>query len=486
MIIAYVGIALGFVTTILLFPNILTADQYGLTRVLLSVALICAQFSHLGMNNIVIRFFPYYQSSLESRKRLLSLTFLVPLVGFILFLILFFLFQNTLVEYYSERSELITEFYLYLIPMVFAILFFEVLNSYVRAMKDSVTGSFVNEIVVRVLLIILLVLHYYEWFAFNEFILIFVGIYAIQPFLMIAYLFMQNHLHFSLPFQNETRRLFKGMSIYGAYSVLGGLATLLVGNIDILMLSSMADLSSAAIYAVAFYVGSVIGVPQRSITKIASPVLADMLKKKSYTAIDNLYKRTALNQLIAGSLIYVGIWANLHNLIDILPAEYSNIYWVVVIIGLAKLFNMATGVNGTIIINSRHYRFDLYTNILLVILTITTNYLLIPVYGIEGAAIATAISIFIYNFVKFVFVWIKFNMQPFQWSAAIVLLIAAICLGISEQIAYMGNFYIDLIVRSAIIAAIFTGTVLFLKLSDDVQNLVDESIRRIKKIVSNN
>ena len=128
-IISYVGIALGFVITILLFPNILTSDQYGLTRFLLSAALICAQFSQLGMNNIVIRFFPFYKDSEESRKRLLSLTFLVPIIGFFLFLIFFFLFQDSLVKYYSDRSVLIAEFSRYLIPMVFAILFFEVLNS---------------------------------------------------------------------------------------------------------------------------------------------------------------------------------------------------------------------------------------------------------------------------------------------------------------------------------------------------------------------
>lgn len=447
------------------------------------MALVCAQFSHLGMNNVIIRFFPYYQSTTDSRKRLLTLTFLVPLVGFLFFLILFFLFQNTLLEYYSDRSQLIPEFYLYLIPMVFAILFFEVLNSYVRALKDSVSGSFVNEVLVRILLIILLVFYYYEWFTFNEFILIFVSIYSIQPICMIFYLFINNELSFSVPFQKETRRLYKGMSVYGAYSVLGGLATLLVGNIDIIMLSSMTDLGSVAVYAIAFYIGSVITVPQRSITKIASPVLADLLKQKDFGSINDLYKRTSLNQLIAGSLIYVGIWANMHNIIALLPDEYSEIYWVVVIIGLSKLFNMATGVNGTIIINSRHYRFDLYTNILLVILTITTNLFLIPIYGIIGAAIATAISIFIYNIVKFVYVWIKFGMQPFQWSAAIILIIAAICFGISEQIPYLVNFYVDLIVRSSVIASLFLGAILILRLSDDVQNLVDESIRRIKEIV---
>ena len=485
-IISYSGIMLGFISTILLFPNILTADQYGLTRVLLSVALVSSQFSQLGMNNVIIRFFPYYQRSKQSRHRLLTLAFLIPLAGFLLFLILFFIFRDPLITYYSGRSELIVDFHLYLIPLVFAILFFEVLNSYVRALKDSITGSLINEVMVRLLVIALLVLHFFGWFSFREFMMIFTAIYTIQPVCIIVYLVIKKELSFTNPFRKETRRLFKGMSVYGVYSLLGGFAGLLIGNIDIIMISAMMELNSTAVYAIAFYIGSVIAIPQRSIGKIATPVLADLIKNKQFGQVETLYKRTALNQLVAGALVFIGIWGNLHNITYLLPDEYAGIYWVVVVVGLAKLINMANGVNGYIIINSRFYRYDLYTNILLLILTIITNLLLIPVFGIVGAALATAISILIYNFIKFVIVWIKLDMQPFQWNAAAILVIAAVCLFVSEQIPYMLNFYIDVIVRSLIISTLFITAVLSFRLSDDFQNLANESLRRLKHLLTRN
>jgi O-antigen/teichoic acid export membrane protein len=171
---------------------------------------------------------------------------------------------------------------------------------------------------------------------------------------------------------------------------------------------------------------------------------------------------------------------------DLLPPIYAGIYWVVVILGLAKLFDMATGINGHIIINSRFFRFDLYTNILLAILTISTNYLLIPQFGLEGAAIATALSIFIYNFVKFVFVWIKFGMQPFQLKAIWIIVIAGLCLLLSEQLPYMINFFVDVAVRSLLILILFTSAVLILRVSDDFQRLVMEALRRIKNILTRN
>lgn len=474
------GIVLGFISTILLYPHILRVDQYGLTRLLFSLAVVCAQFAHLGINNVVIRYFPYFKDSENSRNRLLTLAVVVPAVGFLLFTAVYLLFSDLFIEYYNDRSALFSEYYLYLIPLVFAVLFFEALNSYVRALQDSVTGSFINEVLVRILIILLLIAFYYNLLSFTDFMIGFVLAYSIQPVYLLFYLYLRNELSFKIPFKKNSRRFLKGMGVYGAYSLLGGLATLLIGNIDIIMLSAMTDLDNAAVYAIAFYVASVIAVPQRSIVKIATPILADLLKNNKYEQIDSLYKRTSLNQIIAGSLIYIGIWANMHNLLDLLPPEYSGAHWVIIVIGAAKLFNMATGINGSIIINSKYFRFDLYTNILLVFLTVTTNYFLIQIWGMLGAAVATAVSIFIYNFVKFIFVWIKFSMQPFEWNALFVLLIAAGCLGLSFLIPYQFNFFIDITVRSLAIASVFLGLTLLFNLSDDLKNLVSETLRRIR------
>ena len=483
-IISYVGIVLGFISTILLFPRILTPDQYGLTRLFVSLALICAQFAHLGIKNTIIRFFPYFRSSQKEKSRLLTLSLVIPLGGFLLFTALYVLGQDIFISYYNDRSALFGEYFYFLIPLVFAILFFEVLNNYVRALRDSITGSFLNEVIMRALIIILLVVHYFKFISFSTFMIGFVGTYCIEPFYLLIYLYRRGELNLAFPTLDKRAKFIKGMGVYGAYSLLGGLATLLVGNIDIIMLGAMTSLNDTAVYAIAFYVGSVIAVPQRSINKIAVPILAGLIKEKAFTKVESLYKRTSLTQIISGVLLYVGIWANMHNLMDLLPEEYHGAEWIIIIIGAAKLFNMATGINGNIIMNSKYFRFDLYTNILLIAITITTNYFFIQYWGMLGAAIATALSIFIYNFIKFIYVWIKFDMQPFRWNSLSILIIATFCLWISWQIPYLYNFVIDLAIRSSIITIIFVGTILLFNLSDDVRKLINTGYQKILRFIN--
>ncbi len=57
-LLTYMGIGLGFVNVVLLYPKVLQSDEFGLTRLLMSIATMAAQIAQLGAENSVIRFFP--------------------------------------------------------------------------------------------------------------------------------------------------------------------------------------------------------------------------------------------------------------------------------------------------------------------------------------------------------------------------------------------------------------------------------------------
>jgi O-antigen/teichoic acid export membrane protein len=372
-----------------------------------------------------------------------------------------------------------------LIPIVFGVLFFKTLNSYFRALHDAVTGTLVREVAVRVLIIVLLIVFFYHLIDFRAFMFGFIASYAVQPVCLLIYLYRRGELRFTFPRLQKSSEFLKEMGVYGGFSLFGGLTTLIVNNIDIIMLGAMLNLKTTAAYAIAFYVGSVIAVPLRSIRKIAVPILAGLIKEKDFSKVRSLYQRTSLDQLIAGALIYIGVWANIHNLMDILPPQYQGTKWIILMIGGAKLFNMAGGVNDGIINNSRYFRFGLYAKIVLVIITVAGNYFLIPIYGMKGAAIATMLAAFIFNVIKLVYVQIKFSMQPFRWNTAAVGVIAAICLVLSFQIPYLGGFFADVIVRSLAITVVFTAAILLFHLSNDVENLAVEAVQRAKRAFNN-
>ena len=80
-----------------------------------------------------------------------------------------------------------------------------------------------------------------------------------------------------------------------------------------------------------------------------------------------------------------------------MPIAYRGGLLIVLVIGLAKLFDNLIGNNNAILFNSDYYRVVLTFGVFLTILTVVLNIIFIPKFGIEGAAYATFIAMFLYN-----------------------------------------------------------------------------------------
>ena len=482
-VISYAGISLGFVVTIFMFPNILTTEQYGLTRVLISLAVVGTQFANLGINNTVVRFFPYFRDSEKNHHGFLFIALSVPLVGFLFFGGVFVLFEESIIKQFLERSALLLEYYWYLLPLALFILYFNVLNYFIRALFDTVLASFLNEILIRVLTAVLLVVYLFEWIDFNRFVIIFVMNYGIILIILFLYTLFIKNISLKPDLKFLSKPLLKEIFTFSFFAFLGGVASIIVSNIDIIMLSSLAGLEETGIYAIAFYVGSVVVVVRASIHKISAPIIASALKENNYDFVDNIYKKSSLNSIIGGGLLFCGIIANLENLMNLLPEAYAGGAAVIIVIASANLFDMATGLNGAIILNSKHYRFDLYSTVFLIIITVILNYLLIPLYGILGAAIGTASAIFSYNLLKVIFVWIRFSMQPFDWQIGWVFGVGILVLVLSSQVGTIGNIYLDIFIRSTVITVVYLIPIIILNISKDLNNLVAKTIDEIQNFV---
>ncbi|MFU8812922.1 MAG: lipopolysaccharide biosynthesis protein [Balneolaceae bacterium] len=470
--ISYAGILLGFVLTIFLFPYILDPDQYGLTRVLLSASLIGVQFASLGVRNSVIRFFPFFESVTDKQHGLLLWAIVVPAVGFLLFSLLYWLFSDPIISFYADQSPLFVEYYFWVLPLTLFVLYFDIFNSYLRSLKDSVSGSVVQEIVQRLVTMALLGIYFFEWLSFPAFLTLFVLSYAAQPALVFARIWQRGEVRFRPSRRIMRKRVVAGLSSFTLYSLLGGIATVLVWNVDILMLGSMAGLANTAIYAVAFYIGSVITVPQRAIDKIASPLISEKIKKKQWDQVHSIYKKTALHQLLFGLFVFGAIWINIDLFFLALPQQYGAGIWVVFIIGIGKLIDISTGANSDILLHSRYYRFIFYSNLLLVVLTISLNALLIPQFGIEGAAFATATALFTYNTLKVVYLWRVLHMLPFTAAYAAILVIGVASILLTEALPVPGFLPLSVVLKNLTFGALFITPVFWFNLSPDLRQLL--------------
>jgi O-antigen/teichoic acid export membrane protein len=101
---------------------------------------------------------------------------------------------------------------------------------------------------------------------------------------------------------------------------------------------------------------------------------------------------------------------------EIIPngERYKSGKIVILLLGLAKLFDMLTSINEYIIAYSKHFRYNLYFLLVLAVVNVVANLTLIPQFELAGAALATLLSVVLFNIFKTYFVYAKFKIHPFQ------------------------------------------------------------------------
>jgi O-antigen/teichoic acid export membrane protein len=236
----------------------------------------------------------------------------------------------------------------------------------------------------------------------------------------------------------------------------------------------MLGLSENGVYTTAFYIAVVIEMARRPISQISQPLISNSFKKNDINAIEKIYKQVSINQMIIGGLFYIGIVSNLDNLYALMPNSESFEIgtWVMIIVGAGKLIDMTFGINGEVIIMSKFYRFNVVTVILLAMITVLFNFLLIPIFGMTGAAIATLMSMICYNLIKMIFIKIKLRIIPFTWNNLMLAGIIILILMLGINIPKIDNTILDIIIRSSVITISFGIIIYLLKLSKEMNELI--------------
>ncbi|HRE96048.1 MAG TPA: polysaccharide biosynthesis C-terminal domain-containing protein, partial [Flavobacteriales bacterium] len=284
---------------------------------------------------------------------------------------------------------------------------------------------------------------------------------------------------------------FKELTGFGFYSVLDQGAGILVNRIDVLMIGALVGLSEVVYYQMAFFMITVITIPSRALSNVSSAVTSESMHKEDWTGIRKLFFSNGLIQTLVGGWIFILIWCNLDLVLMMLPPEFSVIRWPLFFLGVSKMFDLFTSINGLIIGFSPFFRYNFYFNILLLVITIIANLLLIPYYGITGAAIATAFSLLLYNLMKSIFLYRKYGIQPITIPGLLLLaalfISAIIGLAIPDFISVdmnLGLFQrtipvlINIGIRTIIISGSLYAFVYLFGVNRSIREIVPEKFQR--------
>lgn len=485
-IFSYGGVLVGFVSQFFLIPHNISEAENGLLAVLLSYMYVLVQLSSLGFNAAGSRFFPHFRDAQKGHKGYLFLGLITAFIGFAIISIGLYFFKDIIVKN-EEKSPLFADNFYLLLPITLATLLFNLLDNYAKNLYDTLTGTFLAQFLQRFLILLALLLVVFRFITFEQFIylwVIAVGFYVIPMFLKVRKL-----EGFSLKpdFSVMTPAFSREFWLYAFLTILTGFSSMVILYIDKIMLAGISSYRETGIYNTASFFGSVMGMALMAVTKAAQPLIADSFAKKDLENISTIYRKSCTTSLIVGCWIFLGIYLNIDNLFLLLPPSYSAGKMVVIIICLGKLFDLATGLNGTILTLSKYYIYDTYIMVGLIIITVSLNYFLIPIYGMNGAAIALAFATVYYNLARYLVVLFKLGMQPFSFDLIKTIIISCI---IGLIINYLPNISgnklmttLDMGYRSIILTIIYGGIIYWSNISPELNGAMRNLWLKVAKFL---
>lgn len=476
----YIGLILGFITTGILFPRIYTTEQIGLLKIIVAYSSLIAMLGTLGINGATIRLFPFFRNEGMKHYGFLAMVLLVGLVGFVLTTGLLLIFKPLVIEMNSDKSALFIRYFNYLIVLVFFQIFFSILDTYYSALLNSVHGTFLREVFQRILIILFIGLFFFDLITFHQFVLFYILALSIPTVYIMATLIRVKQFSLQTNFRFLDKQMVVSLVSMSIFSILNGFSMLVIQNIDFIMVNSMVGLDALGVYSICFFFGVVVCLPARSIYKIANIVSAEAWKKNDLKTISDIYEKSCLTLFIIGLLLFLGIWVNIENIFHILGSEYIPGKWVIFFIGLGSLVDMATGANNSIFGTSKYYKVQTGLLIMLVFFLVISNLILIPKFGIAGAAIGSAGSLTLLNIFRYLFLYFKFKLQPYNIRFIFVILIGIAAYFVAKLIPVFSNFIFDILIRSAVLTIIFSLPIYFFKISEDINTKSDEFLRVMK------
>lgn len=479
-IVAYFGVALGALNTLFIYTRI-PEEVFGLFQFLVSTALIISMFLQLGMPNVALRFFPIFKTEDNKHHGFLAFLLLPALIGCIVFAIASLLFYPWIQSWLAQQNTdpLVQPFLPFVLPLAFFMVFSAILTQYIKNFLRIVIPTFLESVWVKIATGVLSLLVAYGLLQVVGFVSGIIFAYGVVTLGLLVYLRWLGQLHLKPNFAILDKPLVRRIGIFAFYGVLGSVGSSLMTYVDRTMITVLipnSGLAETGIFSIVAYIGTTIDIPRKSLERITAPVVANAIEEQNWGHVADLYRRGSINLLIIGALLFLGIWLNIDSVFAIMSngEKYAAAKDIVFILGISSLIDMTTSINTHIISYSRYFRFAFYVIIILAGLNILFNYLFIKSFswGIEGAALATLTSIVVFNAAKFLFIYRKFQMQPFTLATFWVILIAGGVYFLASLLPSTGIAILDILYKSAIITVLYLFPILYFKLSPDLNQLL--------------
>lgn len=259
-------------------------------------------------------------------------------------------------------------------------------------------------------------------------------------------------------------------------------------NIAVFILGAAATPVSVGVFAIVGQVNMVGHAVYRAVIVAVKPLLAQLHDRNDRQGLQHIYTTTTRWLLIANIPFFLGIALYPTPILAIFGEGFTAGATALTVMALGELVNAGTGICGSLIDMTGHTRIKVFNSVMSLFVLGGTNMLLVPSFGVVGAAFAYLIAITVVNLARMLEMWLLERILP-SWRAYLKPLTAgAIAFGFGmgvKALLPVGGALLPALAQGVVIVVVYVGSLTFLGLDDDDRDLMarmlDKARRRLRR-----
>ena len=477
-LLVYTGTLIGFVSLLFVQPVFLSKEELGLTRMILGFAAVMSILFSFGISAVTIKYLPKAYGKDHKHRGFFGFVIIYTTISVIIGVIILYLTKDLIFRFYQNSSEAFISHFNFVLLLTIINAYILGLNSYCIALLKTTFTTFLNDILSKILFIIIIFLHFWGYLDLEQFLFAFCMTYGITCILLIVNIFFIDRPGFLPDSKYISENIgYRPIIRYGVIITVTAMNSVGLKYLDTLFVGSI-SLGDAGVYTVAAFIGLMIEIPLNALERIANPSIAHAMASKNILEIKNIYYLSSRFLLFLGGWLFIIVISNIDALLTFLPLDYQGATSVTLFISCGALVNMATGINYPILINSDRYIWATVFNISLILMTVLGNILLIPHIGMLGAAITAFAASTIYNLLKFLFIKKRFNLQPFDFKSLYIFGLV-IFLSVAGYFINPGTLPVfSIIIKVIVLSLVYVGVIIFSKWIIDLYQYIPVPVKK--------
>lgn len=224
---------------------------------------------------------------------------------------------------------------------------------------------------------------------------------------------------------------------------------------DRIMLGHFTNTTSVGIYNAASIISLKLSLILLAVNRIFAPLISSSFALKDKENMNLIFKKAAWWALISTLPLFIIVICNCKIIMSIYGEDFISGWSVLFILANGQLYNVIAGPVGLVLQMTGKHNLDFVGNLALVAMNIGLNLLLIPHYGMLGAAIATVTSVVFVMTLRIYQVYQHLKIFPFskRYSMLLAVVLPLVALGAYLNLSAM-TWYIGILVTIAGLAVV--------------------------------